>query len=287
MTKLKAGLAGCALTAVALLTASCEDQTNSLRSPLPPPVLDGVPAAALTDADKGQAARKMMVIRHRLTTIQLPLGAVSDTEQIWGYINEEPLGAKLGTCLARNGIRVGVGRESDWPAIAKILRRLTGQPLMDSNTMARPGQPIPVALKKDQGTQTIFMFRPDETLFGNDYPAGDNLLVITAGTDYDDPRTVRISGVPVVRSSYRRARYVKGPAGYELKSESLHYPLDQLAFEFGVPPGGFLIIGPGPEVRRQSSPGNRFLVRQTKGASFETLLVIAPEVFAVPVRVVK
>jgi len=255
---------------------------------MPPPVINGLPASPLGEAAKDETLRqRMLVVRHRLITVQLPLGAASESEDVWAYINEEPAGARLGPCLARNGVRAGIGRESDWPEIARILRRLTGQRLTRAHMIARPGYPVPIVLKKNQDTQTIFLFRPDGTLSGNDYPPGDNLLVVTAGINYDNPRSVRLMGAPVVRSRYRRQRYVKGHAGYLLTSEPVHYRLDELAFQFDVPPGGFLLVGCGQEIRRRSSPGRAFLVKEKKGARFETLLVIAPEVFAAPVRVVE
>ena len=48
--------------------------------------------------------------------------------------------------------------------------------------------------------------------------------------------------------------------------------------------GGFVLIGPGAGVKRSTSPGCHFLVHQSKGVEFETILVIAPELFYAPVR---
>lgn len=284
---MRAVLGGVALAATALLAASCRPADESLRPPLPPPVVNGVSATPLSDLPGRRGdARRALVVRHRVISVQLPLGAASETEDLWSYVNEEPAGSRRGPCLARNGMRVGLGREADWPEIARILRRLTGQRLARARMIAKPGDPLSISLKKGQDTQPIFMFRPDGTLFGNDYPPGDYLMVLTAGIDFDNPRTVLISGAPVIRSRYRRRQYVKGHAGYMLTSNPVYYRLEDMAFQFNVPPGGFLMIGPGPEVARSSSPGSRFLVKSKQGERFETLLVIAPEVFSVRVRVV-
>lgn len=266
--------------------ASCRPGAEPLRPPMPPPTVNGVPATPLSElGDDRPVEARTLVIRHRLVTLQLPLGTASQTEEIWSYVNEEPTGARLGACLARNGMRIGLGRERDWPEIARILRRLTGQPLARGQLIARPGHPAAVALKKGQPVQTIFTFRLDGTLVGRDYPAGDNLLVLTAGVDFDAPRNVLLTGAPVVRSTRRRTRYVKGEAGYVLASKPIHHRLEELAFRLSVAPGGFVMVGPGREVARATSPGNRFLVHRQEGERFETVLVIAPEVFLAPARV--
>ena len=49
-----------------------------------------------------------------------------------------------------------------------------------------------------------------------------------------------------------------------------------------MPAGGFLLIGPGRESQRLTSPGRQFLVGQRDGMEYETVLVIAPELFAAP-----
>ncbi len=275
----------CALVAVSALLASCRHDTEELRPLLPPPRVNGVAATPVGNLQPpAPGTRQALIIRHRILTLQLPLGAASDTEEIWTYINEEPLGSRRGACLGRNGIRVGIGRESHWPEIAKVLRRLTGRRLSRAHMIARPGHPVPVTIRQGVDSQTMFLFRPNGTLFGLDYPPGDNLLVLTAGIDFDNPRNVLLSGAPVVRSKVRRRRYVKGPTGYALRAEPEYFRLEELAFQFNIAPGGFVMIGPGPEVRRTTSPGHCFLTSETRGQRFETLLVIAPEVFVAPIR---
>ena len=273
-----------ALSAAAT-AGSCQGGDDPLLPPLPPPEIDGVkatPLEQLADPPPGQA--RALVIRYRIVTLKLPIGAASETEDLWTYVNEEPLGARRGPCLARNGVRVGLGREADWPEIAKVLRRLTGLRTSRGNMLAQPGRPVPIILRKGADTQTVFMFRPDGTLFGRDYPPGDNLIVLTAGINFDDPKEVLLAGAPVVRSTARRRRYVKGPTGYVFKNEPVSIRLEELAFQFTVPRGGFVMIGPGPEARRSTSPGRLLLTSEFRGARFETVLVILPEVFAVALR---
>ena len=59
--------------------------------------------------------------------------------------------------------------------------------------------------------------------------------------------------------------------------------LPELDFSLKTPPKGFLLIGPGRQVRRPSSPGQQFLVFDRQGLKFESIVVLVPEVFAAPI----
>ncbi len=283
-------LRSAALTAAAaatcLLPAGCRPGDQPLRSPLPPPTVNGVPAVPLREMAPRPAGDEALavVLRHRIVSFELPLGSASASEELWSYIDEEPAGARRGPCLARNGIRVGLGREGDWPEIARLLRGMTAQRQSRASMVARPGHPASVTLKKGQPAQTIFLFRDDGTLFGNDYPPGDNLLVLTARVNLDRPDDVHLSGAPVVRSRYRQQRYERGPEGFLLTAKPIHYRLEELAFHFTVPRGRFVLVGPGPQADRATSAGHRFFVHQRRGERFEALLLIVPEAFAAAVR---
>ncbi len=276
-------VAGIVLASAGL--AGCRPKVEPLRPPMAPPEADGVPLNPFDPGQKIDNAKDFqLIIRFRLITVQVPLGAVSDSEELWSYVNEEPLGARVGAALANNGIRVGIGTENAWPDIAALLDRLTGKPLVRASMLAPPGATASILLKQNQGIQTIFMFRRDRTLVGNDYPPGDNMLMIIPNISLDDPSVVHLTGAPIIRSTRRVQRYVRTATGYTRTSKPFHFPLSDTQFQVKIPVGGFLLVGPGQGVRRASSPGNRFLVRTHKGLDFETIVVIAPEVFAAPVR---
>ena len=249
-----------------------------------PPVLEGVTLEHFTDAKKQNLRDFVLVVRISLITVQVPVGSVSNSEQLWSYLDEEPLGARIGSALAHNGVRVGLGRKGAWKDVAGILRRLTGQVIKPTVAITRPGIPVAITLKTRRPAQTIFTFRRDYTLFGRDYPPGDNIVMIAATIDYDDPASVHLTASPMVRTKRRRRKYVKQANGYAVTYEPTRYRLNGTDFRFRVPAGGFILIGPGREVSRKSSPGYHFLVHEMKGLEFETVVVIAPEVFAAPIK---
>lgn len=266
------------------IAGGCGRPDTPFRTPLPPPTAHGATMTPAERLPKNKAATDyLLVVRLQLVMVRMPIGSVSDTEELWSYLNEEPAGAKVTTTLARNGIRVGYGRPSDWPEVERILRRLTGRPVAKAVLTPAPDTPVAYVLKQDLDVQTIFTYRRDRTLVGFDYPPGDNVLMLGGALDFDDLAGVTLMGAPVVRSAYRQPRYSKEMGPYVLSYEQRYFELPDLGFQFKVPAGGFVLIGPGQDVRRDTSPGAHFLVQEKNGLKFETVLVIWPEAFAAAV----
>jgi len=262
------------------LLSGCEpDQDEALR----PWIQQGPTVLGSTRPSDGRE-RYFLLVRLRVASIEVPLGAASESEEIWSYLNEEPLGVARLTGLGRNGFRVGVGRGDSWLDLAKILKRLTGRRLTEATIMAVPGKPVPIVLKQLQGIQTIFTFYDDRTLSGADYPPGDNLLTICCTLNEDEPTEVLITGAPQIRSTERKTRIVKDPGGLMMVAKPDLYNFGPLTFQVSVPSKDFFVIGPGPESIRATSVAHHFLIRQTEGLEFETVLIIMPEVFLAPVK---
>ncbi len=274
-------LTGCAAAGA----AGCGSGLAPVPRPLHPPAEGAVPVSQLSKAVKTRRNRDfLLVVRLGLTTVQVPMGLISDSEELWSHLDEEPVGAHIGAALAANGIRVGLGRKEAWPEIAKVLQRMTGQRLSSSSLHNQPGRPIPIQVKGSQPIQHIFVYRPDGTLYGRTFEPGDNILVVTTTTNYDHLGAVQLLGVPAIRFSRREPRYVRQGGGYVFTAAVQHAVLDDLAFRLEVPEGSFVVIGPGPGIRRRSSPGYHFLATRKKGLEFERVLIIAPQLWAVPLR---
>lgn len=262
---------------------SCKNPAEPLHSTADPPVVGSVKFKPLQRQTVRNNHRNfVLLIRMNVLTIRLPIGAVSNSEAIWNYLDEEPVGARISSILAMNGIRVGVGRKGDWDQIVRILRRHTAQPLTRSVALGPPGRSMPIIFKPHQQVQTIFTYRQDITLFGRDYPPGDNVLMTAASVNYDNLDMINVSAALVIRSAHRRRQYVKQAGKYGFVSKPIYYQLDGLEFQVSVPRGGFVLIGPGRDIHRPSSVGHHFLVCTDRGVDFETVVVLAPEVFAAP-----
>ena len=275
-------LAGCLLTAA--LLAGCGPEEMPLHTESPPPEADGSPLRPLTPGEKPPTEDYLLVVRYSLTILEVPAGSVSRSEDLWSYLNEEPTAGRIGPTLAYNGVRVGIGGRQAWREISKLLKVLSGKPVVRRNLISQSGAEVPIILRRQLPEQTIFLYRPDRTLVGQDYPPADNVLMLSAAINVDDPSSVLLTGTPVVRSTRRKQRYVERPEGYVLVNEPEYFPLPDCSFRLRIRAGDFVVFGPGASAKRKSSPGNAFLVTREDGVAYEKVVVIAPEVFAAPIR---
>jgi hypothetical protein len=232
----------------------------------------------------GKTPSYHFVVSLRITTIEVPVGTASGSEEIWSYLDEEPIHAIRSANLGRNGLRVGLGRLGTWPDVARILKRMTGRSPKRNLVACIPGNPLPIILKERQADQTIFTFHDDRTLSGRDYPAGDYLLAIVCTLDEDDPSKIILTAMPQVRTTRRQRRFVMRDAGPEMVAHAEVFGLSHLTFQLMMGKESFLVIGPGANSRNPTSVGHHFLVKKKEGMEFETLLVLIPKVLAAPVR---
>lgn len=226
----------------------------------------------------------VLLVRLRMISIEIPVGIVSESEELWSYLDEECIRQGRTPTLNYNGIRIGRGGKETWTDLAEVLRGMTGRKLEEYTAIAIPGKPLSVVLKPSQGAQTIFFFRQDRSLYGVDYPAGDNLLSLVCTFDEDDPSKVLIMGLPQIRTSRQKPKFINQGSGLLLVNRSDVYSMEPLIFRALVDSKDFLIIGPGAQSARRSSVGHHFLVKERQGVEFETVLVIKPEVFATQPR---
>ena len=239
--------------------------------------------ATTRPASPGLPRDLKLIVTVRMATIEVPAGTVSSSEEVWSYLDEEPVTARRSVSLGRNGVRVGLGRQGAWPDLAEVLKRMTGHVPTQSTMAAMPNDPFQIILKQHQPESTIFTFRDDRTLRGRDYPLGDYLLTLSFTLDEDDASEVMLSAVPQVRSARRVTKYVMSPMGPKMVNKPEVFRLDDLSFGLRIPHKGFLVIGPGANARNPSTVGHHFLTRQREGVEYETLLVLVPEVVAAPI----
>ncbi|MDP6546216.1 MAG: hypothetical protein QGH60_19730 [Phycisphaerae bacterium] len=232
--------------------------------------------------DVGKPPRFPEIIRMNIIYVEVPAGQASGSEEIWSYLDEEPIGAERLVSLGRNGIRVGLGRTKSMPDIIRVLKRMTGKALGRRLMVGRSGTPHHTILKRDQGVQTIFSFHADRTLSGSDMPPGDNVLTVACTVDQDDADRIILTGMPQVRSRKSRTRFLSEPAGIRIVNKPVMFGFDDLMFQMPMRPGEFLVIGPGAASRRPHSVGRHFFIEKKQGMDFEIVLVLTPTAEMLP-----
>lgn len=268
------------LLLILLVSAGCEEpqaRTEGVSPSTHPPT----PFPGESQSSDGDEAQRTIYLIHvQLATVEVPMGVASGSEELWSHVDEEPVSLHS-RVLGMNGFRVGVGRQEDWSDIERTLKKMTGQSFTSATLQAMAGQPAPVELQSARPTQLMFITREDQTLTGEHIPPGDYLLTITCTLDEDDPSKVLMTVVPQVRSTRRLPRLIHEHGVATLVQQPVIETLTPLAFQLTVPNNDFLILGPGIQARRPTSPGQAFFARDRQGVPFETVVLLRPMVHAV------
>jgi hypothetical protein len=263
--------------------AGCTGGMMGFGEAPPPTTPAGTVMQALTPGSRLPTEGRVLAVRLRMISVEVPYGVASGSEDLWRYVDEEPVAAMEGL-LGRNGLRVGHGKSQAWPDITRALTKMTGQKMQEASMLVLPGDVVPIILKQYQPEQTIFLSYRDRTLSGQDYPAGDCILCFVCTLDQDDPRQVCMTVMPQIRSTERREQITEENGQFMMQLKPTVFSMPSLTFRLNVPSRDFLVVGPGAQSRRPTSLAHGFLVKQRDGMSFETVLVIMPEVFWAPVK---
>ncbi len=267
-------------TAAAALSAGCPadpKSTNVVSSSTTAPNLTEVKADSRFDP-----TTHMLLVRIKSVQIEMPVGTASESEEIWSYLDEEPVGAVRGAALGRNGLRVGTGHQDSWPDLAKVLKQMTGRSFRHGVKLRKPAIPAVFELNERDRVATIFTSHANRSLSGADYPAGRDLLSILCTIDEDEPSTVLVTASLQIESARRRPKFSAPSGGVMLKVQPTIYNFPELTFQLSVPTKDFLVIGPSAGARRSTSIGHHFLVLERAGAKFERVIVLTPEVVTAP-----
>jgi hypothetical protein len=224
-------------------------------------------------------------VQLRILGIEVPVGMASGSEDIWSYVEEEPVSAGS-SALGRNGFRVGVARRDHWPSLERILKQLAGRQARDSVLTALPNLPIPILLKERQPAQTLFVYRADRTLHGEDYPPADNLLTILLTLNEEEPNQILVLGQPQLRSTQETVHVLEESRGYGFVVRPKVYAMPDLTFRASVPKHDILVVGPGAAARRPTSAARHFLIKEKDGMEFETVLLLVPSIVRARAQVV-
>jgi len=269
-------IAASGLSIALIALAGCAEQVTN------PPVAGEVPTVFRPALQTEPPVEpREWAVRLRMFSIEVPVGMSSRSELIWSHLDEEPIQAGRTGVLAANGFRVGTAGRQAWPQLANILSEMTGQQLNELILTFPPGKVIPVTLKQDQPSRTIFIYYQDRTADGQDYPPGDNLLAIAVTINHDDPSKVVLTATPQIRLTEPEVTIVKSPYGaYSKKTEQPIISFRSLTFQITLPSQDIIVIGPGAESSRTTSVAYNFLVSGKQGIEFERILVLVPETWA-------
>jgi len=253
-------------------------------APLPFSELGDPPEMPGPPSPDGPVPSHVPLVRLRLINIQVPVGTASDSEELWSYLNEEPVNLSRSVSLGGNGLRIGLAPRRAWPDLAKILRRMTGRKTDESFLWALPGKPLSIVLKQGQPIQTMFTYYKDRTLSMADYPPGDNVLAVLCAINPDDRDQIVVTAQPQIRATRRVPAYTKKGGAVTFTMNTVYFPFRPMTVHLRIRSGDLIVIGPAPAALWADSVGHHFLITDKKGMPFETVLILIPKVEQARVR---
>ena len=235
-----------------------------------------------TDVLRGPAAPASFVseaihvihLRFDVHRVDIPISAVRHTQKVWGHLDELRLDPAHTALLARNALRVGVGKEGAWPAIRAILSSVK---LKESRAqrLVRAGAPLTIKLSQIESPEALFRYGPDAVLVGGTLERGYKTICL----EYEwSPRqrsrtTVSLSFEVMENPDRREWDVITGAdtgAG-----EAVVF--GDLSCTFALDDGEFVVIGVSDALSNRFLLGSRFLTSEVGGRRYETLLFITPQ----------
>ena len=213
---------------------------------------------------------------------RVPEGQVSLSEQLWDHLDESVVAADEAMVLRRNGIRVGVGRESGWPAVRAVLMMYEPE-VFHGEPVVSDGIPVSLDLEQVSAGTPIFYFDSHDRLVGASHAGGQMCFRIDHQPDVDDVGSLRLRVVPEIRHQPPAA----GGRWSALLAPSTQPSADlfgQLAFSMTMSRGQYFIIGPGSATRMPHLVGSRFLRNEENGIRYENIYCIVPRIYQRRVR---
>lgn len=212
--------------------------------------------------------------------VELPLDGVRQTRKIWNHVDELRLDSALPAKLARNGLRVGVGSPSAWPAIRAILDAADADVRRD-HLVAQGGLPLVIQLAPVSAPETIFSYTSAGRLVGKTVAGGDKLLSIDYAFHPQLTGAVDLELGFEVRRDLGVMTWERRDGAIRQVPDYQRHVFDGLGFRVTLATDEFLVIGVHEEADNEYLVGHRFLIRERAGRRFESLFFVTPKPYQV------
>jgi len=262
--------------------SSAETQADSI------PQSDVNVLAAKRDEDAREASPRQNRLAPAMTylstnfdimRVKVPTGMATESETIWNLVDEQVISAQTIQHLRKNGFRIGLTSQDDWAAIKVTLDEAERVVVNRLQFSPKNAGPMRIELDEAPANNTIFFYRPDQTLAGSAWPNSRKLINLHHRVDPEDLHSVFLGIEPEVRQQQTATRWEKTPLGMRQVRIHAGKVYADLAVTLPVPPQSVLVIGPSPAARHTTLIGQAFLTdTDDKGQTSEVILFFAPTV---------
>lgn len=197
------------------------------------------------------------------------------SDRLWDHLDESLLAHERGVLLRRNGIRVGVGRESSWPAVREIIVQNQPRVWRTEGAVAQ-GEPIHIELGDLNEDQPLFLFDEHDKLIGARHEWGKMALRVDHEISLDEMDRLTFRIVPeVLREPRALARKLQGDDAAVDEGESFA----ALSCSLVLRPGQYVVIGPSSATRMVHLVGSAFLTSRDEDWVYENLYCVVPRIY--------
>ncbi len=280
------------LVAVAALQAAgCVERPVVQIAPTMPPAPPRPPLVRpdpqRPPGDDPSAATLSPVDFHVLCDVliaEAPGGVLSADQELWGHLREDSLGVQQSDHLARNGFRVGVGRSADFASVTRMILQAREAQVRQGRLQFQAEGAMDVVLNPEIRRQRAFVYAPDGSVSGDEYPAGVTICWVQAWHDIQNIDSVKLSLTPEIRHGRVRERYYSPGAQRMEQYRDVGRLFDEVKITLHQDRGQFVVVAPNLKADPALLVGRALLSRVDRGQTLETVLLVRPRVVRMPGR---
>jgi len=245
-------------------------------------------STAQADTDKSGAERSKtdeltspvaLGLSFDVMRIELPVEPIRHSAKIWNHVDEWNEDPTVPGRLARNGMRLGVADENDWPAL-KTLFEQVGAKSDERRLVMTEGQPLMINLGELPAGQSYFLHRRTGQLEGGVFADSEKFLRIEFVADDSELSELRLRITPESVEKTRRRKLVSRQGQVREIAEAQGVLFSDLSATVSLETGQFVVIGPGERATEGYRLGSWWFQSQLRSEPMEAVVLIKPQ----PVR---
>jgi hypothetical protein len=241
----------------------------------------GSNAPALSADPHGARRIPPVVIAMDVYHLTVPAGAISRNDDFWKRVDEDRIDIGIHDLLLKNGIRVGVGHDADWPYFKGLLGRYPSARSARGRTEAGREGYVELEMKTGVAEQVLFGLDDHDQDWGRRFEKCDDLLGVSFIASTHNPGEATVKVCPIVRGirRYYRVSIYNEETQFELTQPEHLY---DMRIEARLPLNDFLIVAPSESAGRNiDSMGHTFLITDGQAEPIEHCLVMVPRAYRI------
>lgn len=211
--------------------------------------------------------------------VSAPKGAFTADTALWNLVRGPLPDAGAALRLQDNGFRAAIGRDSDRAPLSAALEKIADPRTALDHAMPNESRLVELELGACPPILSLFVFDAAGRMHGRRFENARARFRLAYEIRSTNLEEVWIEMLPELEEPPGPERWVIKPEGPRLEPEERRHSFRDLLFSATIPEGGFLLLGPAPEVHAQPLLARPFFVEPDPAggdAARESIYVISP-----------